>query len=83
MSMLDSGFDVRNCNVNNRVFDEIPVDRLPDVVVVKKVFDRSALHKRRQWKLRRMDINMPDTASVENEFQVRGPGRACVRNSID
>uniref|UniRef100_A0A1I7WTK7 CDC73_N domain-containing protein n=1 Tax=Heterorhabditis bacteriophora TaxID=37862 RepID=A0A1I7WTK7_HETBA len=30
-------FDIRNCNVNNRVFDDMKTDNIPDVVIVKKV----------------------------------------------
>ncbi|CAD6190937.1 unnamed protein product [Caenorhabditis auriculariae] len=70
---LAMGFDIRNCNVNNRVFDEMKADDVPDVVLVRKVFDRSRRAARRQWKLKRLvvdgNIIGNETASVADEFQ--------------
>jgi nonsense-mediated mRNA decay protein 3 len=64
--------DVRNCNVNNRVFDEMKADNIPDLVIVKKVRDRTRRAQKRQWKLKRLivDGNMVgnETASVADEF---------------
>lgn len=53
--------------------DSVASDRVPDVILVRKVFDRTMRQKRRKWKLKRIvrDGNIvPDTASVENEFEV-------------
>lgn len=33
----NTGFDIRNSNTNNRVFDEMKEENIPDVVIVKKV----------------------------------------------
>ncbi|VDN51130.1 unnamed protein product [Dracunculus medinensis] len=66
------GFDLQNSNVNNKILDSVASDRVPDVILVRKVFDRTMRQKRRKWKLKRIvrDGNIvPDTASVENEFE--------------
>lgn len=64
---------MRNCNANNRTFDEIPEDKLPDVVLVRKVFSRTMRQRRRKWKLRRLAEGggniLPDTASLENDYE--------------
>ncbi|PAV87908.1 hypothetical protein WR25_03686 [Diploscapter pachys] len=67
------GFDVKNCNVNNRIFDDMKADNIPDVVIVKKVYDRSRRAAKRQWKLKRLvvggNIAGNETDSVADEFQ--------------
>ncbi|VDM62923.1 unnamed protein product [Angiostrongylus costaricensis] len=66
-------FDVRNCNVNNDIFDGLKTEDIPDVIIVKKVYDRSRRVARRRWKLKRlvMDGNIVgnETESVAEEFQ--------------
>ncbi|ETN68841.1 NMD3 family protein [Necator americanus] len=66
-------FDIRNCNVNNSVFDEMKPEDIPDVVIVKKVYDRARRAARRQWKLKRLvvdgNIVGNETESVADEFQ--------------
>ncbi|KIH60299.1 NMD3 family protein [Ancylostoma duodenale] len=66
-------FDIRNCNVNNTVFDEMKPEDIPDVVIVKKVYDRARRVARRQWKLKRLvvdgNIVGNETESVADEFQ--------------
>uniref|UniRef100_A0A914XE13 60S ribosomal export protein NMD3 n=1 Tax=Plectus sambesii TaxID=2011161 RepID=A0A914XE13_9BILA len=67
------GFDIRNCNANNRIFDEMPQDKVPDVVLVKKVFSRVMRQRRRKWKLHRLAEGggniLPETASLENDYE--------------
>ncbi|VDO81602.1 unnamed protein product [Heligmosomoides polygyrus] len=66
-------FDIRNCNVNNVVFDEMKPEDIPDVVIVKKVYDRARRVARRRWKLKRLvvdgNIVGNETESVADEFQ--------------
>lgn len=69
---LVMGFDVKNSNVNDPVFDKISTEKIPDVILVKKVYDRATRQKRRLWKLKRLVTNgniVADSASVENDFQ--------------
>ncbi|CAJ0572396.1 unnamed protein product, partial [Mesorhabditis spiculigera] len=70
---LVQGFDIRNCNVNNDVLDKMKPDDIPDVILVKKVFDRQRRAAKRKWKLKRLvidgDIVGKETASVADEFQ--------------
>ncbi|VDL81668.1 unnamed protein product [Nippostrongylus brasiliensis] len=66
-------FDIRNCNVNNSVFDEMKPEEIPDVVIVKKVYDRARRVAHRKWKLKRLvvdgNIVGNETESVADEFQ--------------
>ncbi|XP_055345552.1 60S ribosomal export protein NMD3-like [Paramacrobiotus metropolitanus] len=52
------GFDLANSNVNEKHFEDLErrkKDRIPDVILVKKVFaDRTTRKRNRQWKLRRL-----------------------------
>ncbi|KAK6044724.1 NMD3 family protein [Cooperia oncophora] len=70
---LVMAFDIRNCNVNNSVFDEMKPEDIPDVVIVKKVYDRARRVAHRKWKLKRLvvdgNIVGNETESVADEFQ--------------
>ncbi|VDO58966.1 unnamed protein product [Haemonchus placei] len=70
---LSKAFDIRNCNVNNTVFDEMKPEDIPDVVIVKKVYDRARRVAHRKWKLKRLvvdgNIIGNETESVADEFQ--------------
>ncbi|VDN38132.1 unnamed protein product [Gongylonema pulchrum] len=47
-------------------------DEVPDVILVRKIYDRTMRQRRRNWKLKRLVENgnvVNDTASVENEFE--------------
>ncbi|VDM37846.1 unnamed protein product [Toxocara canis] len=41
------GFDIGNSNVNSRVLDEMKADKVADVILVRKVFDRTLRQRRR------------------------------------
>ncbi|XP_064652153.1 60S ribosomal export protein NMD3-like [Lineus longissimus] len=65
------GFDMTNANVNNEYLDKMRQDRLPDVVLVKKVFgDRSKRIRKRKWKLQHLAEGTHDfdAASVERDY---------------
>lgn len=67
------GFDLRNSNINNAILDGMKPERIPDVILVKKVFDKTLRRKRRAWKLKRMVVGgkeISDSASVENTYEV-------------
>lgn len=58
------GFDLANSNVNNEHLDAIKPEDLPDIVLVKKVYgDKLKRHKKRKWRLNRLNIDK-DSASV-------------------
>jgi nonsense-mediated mRNA decay protein 3 len=61
------GYDLANSNLNNATFDAMNTDRIPDVVLIKKAYDRERRVRRRQWKLKRI-IDLEETASVANEY---------------
>uniref|UniRef100_A0A183D538 60S ribosomal export protein NMD3 n=1 Tax=Gongylonema pulchrum TaxID=637853 RepID=A0A183D538_9BILA len=67
------GYHVRNINANSALLDEMKPDEVPDVILVRKIYDRTMRQRRRNWKLKRLVENgnvVNDTASVENEFEV-------------
>lgn len=68
-----AGYNIRNSNLNSTLLDGMKADKLPDVVLIRKVYDRTMRQRRRNWKLKRLVENgnvVNDSASVENEFEV-------------
>uniref|UniRef100_A0A915D078 60S ribosomal export protein NMD3 n=1 Tax=Ditylenchus dipsaci TaxID=166011 RepID=A0A915D078_9BILA len=61
------GYDVVNTNINNTSFDAVKAESVPDVVLVRKSYDRAQRIRHRQWKLKRL-YHQEDTSSVQNEF---------------
>jgi len=58
-------FDLKNSNLNDANLETVKAERLPDVVLVKKVYgDKSERDRKRRWRLRRLAL---ETASVANE----------------
>lgn len=59
--------------MNSRELDAMRADAIPDVVIVRKVFDRTKRVRKRLWKLKRLvqdgNIIGHESASVENDFQ--------------
>lgn len=47
------GYHITNANYNSDLFDELDMNRIPDVVLVKKLYRRTT-KKNRNWKLKRM-----------------------------
>nr|XP_022296942.1 uncharacterized protein LOC111106515 [Crassostrea virginica] len=63
----DLVFDFTNANLKNPDLEKVKVKKLPDVVVVKKVFgDKTTRNRKRRWKLKHLhdDLHM-ETASNE------------------
>ncbi|XDA71311.1 hypothetical protein R6Z07F_001663 [Ovis aries] len=48
------GFDLVNCNLNDEHVNKMKSDRVPDVVLIKKSYDRSKRQRRRNWKLKEL-----------------------------
>ncbi|XP_076355696.1 60S ribosomal export protein NMD3 [Tachypleus tridentatus] len=62
------GFDLANANINNPHFEKLKNDRIPDVVLVKKIYgDKARRTRKRKWKLQRMNMDM-DTSSINRDF---------------
>ena len=63
-------FDVSGANINEDNFDKLEKNnshKIPDVIVVKKSFGSKVLrNRRREWKLRRMDIDKASDGSSAN-----------------
>ncbi|XP_070533793.1 60S ribosomal export protein NMD3-like [Ptychodera flava] len=51
------GFDFVNSNVNDSNLDRMKADKIPDVVLVKKHYDRNTRKERRNWKLKKLRKN--------------------------
>jgi len=50
------GFDLRNSNVNDPNLEKMKVDKMPDVVLVKKIYaEKSVRNRRRKWRLKHME----------------------------
>lgn len=64
------GFDFTNANLNNPDLEKVKAEKLPDVVIVKKVFgDKTTRNRKRRWKLKHLhdDLHM-ETASNERDY---------------
>ncbi|XP_078524222.1 60S ribosomal export protein NMD3 [Lissotriton helveticus] len=52
---LALGFDLANCNLNDEFVNKMNSQHVPDVVLIKKCYDRNKRQRRRNWKLKEMD----------------------------
>ncbi|EDO17297.1 hypothetical protein Kpol_1062p4 [Vanderwaltozyma polyspora DSM 70294] len=67
------GYFVANSNYNSDLFDDLNIDHVPDVVIVKKLYQRKS-RKNRNWKLKRMakehkDIDASQDYSSKSQKQ--------------
>jgi len=50
------GFDLKNSNVNDPNLEKAAADKVPDVVLIKKVYaEKSVRNRRRKWRLKHME----------------------------
>uniref|UniRef100_A0A0K0FHI4 60S ribosomal export protein NMD3 n=1 Tax=Strongyloides venezuelensis TaxID=75913 RepID=A0A0K0FHI4_STRVS len=64
------GYDLANSNLNNEIFDKMKEERIPDVIICKKWYDKELRQKKRKWKLKRLlPDEMLSTTSAGNEFE--------------
>jgi len=65
------GLDLTNCNVNNPDMELMSADKIPDVVIVKKIYGSKAQrNRRRRWNLKHMEgFPHMDTESANNDIQ--------------
>lgn len=50
------GVDMRSLNHNNEELDKIDASRVPDVILIKKQYDRTLRRRVRQWHLKRLHV---------------------------
>lgn len=64
------GFDMANANINDANYEKLKPERIPDVILIKKVYGDKALRSRkRKWKLKRLAADMDtDTSSVNRDY---------------
>ncbi|XP_013421301.1 60S ribosomal export protein NMD3 [Lingula anatina] len=63
------GFDLNNSNVNDKYLESLPADKIPDVVIVKKIYDKSKRQRKRKWKLKRLEqTEKEETSSIERDY---------------
>ncbi|KAI8764615.1 ribosome-binding protein [Biomphalaria glabrata] len=63
------GFDFTNANLNHQHFEKMKSDKVPDVMLIKKVFDNARRMRRRKWKLHRFEgADELDTESVTRDY---------------
>lgn len=65
------GFDMVNANLNNEHIEKLKVEKLPDVVLVKKVYgDKKKRNRHRRWKLQHLneELHNLETDSAMNEY---------------
>uniref|UniRef100_A0A8C7UL65 60S ribosomal export protein NMD3 n=1 Tax=Oncorhynchus mykiss TaxID=8022 RepID=A0A8C7UL65_ONCMY len=68
---LVQGFDFANSNVNDEFLNKMSPSHIPDVVLIKKSYNRSKRVKRRNWKLKEMDKDREGMAP-EDERESEG-----------
>nr|XP_003218214.1 PREDICTED: 60S ribosomal export protein NMD3 [Anolis carolinensis] len=49
------GFDLVNCNLNDEFANKMNPHSIPDVILIKKSYDRSKRQRRRNWKLKELE----------------------------
>ncbi|XP_062459477.1 60S ribosomal export protein NMD3 [Pezoporus occidentalis] len=49
------GFDLANCNLNDEFANKMNPRNIPDVVLIKKSYDRTKRQRRRNWKLKELE----------------------------
>jgi len=69
---LCMGYDVKNSNVSEQSFDayrhKMGDDKLPDVIIVKKSYGNTwKRNKRRQWKVKRLDVEETESRIGNDE----------------
>uniref|UniRef100_A0A803V6W9 60S ribosomal export protein NMD3 n=1 Tax=Ficedula albicollis TaxID=59894 RepID=A0A803V6W9_FICAL len=64
------GFDLANCNLNDEFANKMNPQHIPDVVLIKKSYDRSKRQRRRNWKLKELERDREATdTDDERQYQ--------------
>ncbi|SJM82856.1 probable 60S ribosomal export protein NMD3 [Zygosaccharomyces bailii] len=75
------GYHISNANYNSDLFDGLNYDRVPDVVLVKKLYRRTT-KKNRNWKLKRMAKEHKDI-DASNDYSSRQQKQEMERAEMD
>uniref|UniRef100_U5EXW8 60S ribosomal export protein NMD3 n=1 Tax=Corethrella appendiculata TaxID=1370023 RepID=U5EXW8_9DIPT len=62
------GYDLSDANINNSDFDKLKTDNIPDILLVKKHYDRMNRKRARNWKLKHLNDEMVTDTDVENDY---------------
>lgn len=62
------GYDLRDANINNGDFEKLKMENVPDLLLIKKYFDRSSRKAVRNWKLKHLDENVGHDTDIENDY---------------
>ncbi|CAN8190401.1 unnamed protein product [Coccothraustes coccothraustes] len=62
------GFDLANCNLNDEFANKMNPQHIPDVVLIKKSYDRSKRQRRRNWKLKELERDR-EASDTDDERQ--------------
>ncbi|KAK9401275.1 60S ribosomal export protein NMD3 [Crotalus adamanteus] len=62
------GFDLVNCNLNDEFANKMNPHSVPDVVLIKKSYDRTKRQRRRNWKLKELQRDR-DNMDTDDERQ--------------
>lgn len=62
---------MKSCNANDKYLENMKADKLPDVVLVKKVYaEKSLRNRKRKWRLRHMaGLHDLETASQNEDYR--------------
>ncbi|KAM6062494.1 60S ribosomal export protein NMD3 [Chlamydotis macqueenii] len=64
------GFDLANCNLNDEFANKMNPHSIPDVVLIKKNYDRTKRQRRRNWKLKELERDREGTdTDDERQYQ--------------
>ncbi|CDW56515.1 60S ribosomal export protein NMD3 [Trichuris trichiura] len=62
------GLDLTTRNVNNEDFDRIAKEKVPEVILVQKSYDRSIRRSQRIWKLKRLQQVEIESRATNNDY---------------
>ncbi|XP_050074442.1 60S ribosomal export protein NMD3 [Anopheles maculipalpis] len=62
------GYDLREANVNNTDFEKLNAELLPDVLLIKKSYDKTVRKQNRNWKLKHLNEDVVVDTDIENEY---------------
>jgi nonsense-mediated mRNA decay protein 3 len=65
---LAMGFDLSSSNCNDDNLDLLKPEDIPDVILIKKIYgDRLKRHKKRKWKLNRLNVQKEGSVSTNED----------------
>lgn len=62
------GYDLRDANVNNGDFEKLSADTIPNVLLVKKSYDKTVRKQNRNWKLKHLAEDVALDTDIENDY---------------